>query len=324
MASPSLWIENFGGYVLGATAPAQALARGWASGTGGGVLISDHAVGRALHLNGDNNFVVFANTVLYGNFAFGFAFTPTSSGTYRALRLVDSSGVYMEIRVGTNTWGVVYSPGSGNDISAQGTCALSSMFEAVWTETGFSLYVNNEAVVSRSWAAARRTARPERLGFTSGAGYAANGYYHWMYYGPSRLGMVRSLTAAPTTDSNSGSVKGTLPAALTTFDGDTSRVTYTEGSAQSTVLNAAGLSAIPSDAVIHAVKLTASAAGAGGVAAGKLTLETAAGASDVSEVAMALSYSPTTVVLNADPATSAAFIASELAAGTVKFGVREG
>lgn len=140
----------------------------------------------------------------------------------------------------------------------------------------------------------------------------------------SRLGMAITAPATPTIDSNTGTVTGTLPAALTTFDGDTSYVTYTEGSAQSTVLNAAGLSAIPSDAVIHAVKLTASAAGAGGVAAGELTLETAAGASDVGEVEMALSYSPTTVVLNADPATSAAFIASEIAAGTVKFGVREG
>lgn len=154
-------------------------------------------------------------------------------------------------------------------------------------------------------------------------GYRGPAYLAW-WHSNGRLGMPVMATVTPTTNANTGTVTGTLPAALTTFDGDTSRVTYTEGSAQATVLNAAGLSAIPSDAVIHAVKLTASAAGAGGVAAGELTLETAAGASDVGEINMALGYSQTTVMLNADPATSAAFIASELAAGTIKFGVREG
>ena len=258
------------------------------------------------------------------------AHTVKKTNTTRALgfRFTDANGVILTVGY-NNVNGYLdigYNPaGSGNDITFSSPVAQPgagrAVLEMAWTPSQFTVKVNNKLVFTKSWAGVSVA----QVGFyVPSHGGAHCDYLSYAILSTTPLGMPLIGIAAPTVNTNTGTVTGTLPAALTTFDGDTSRVTYTEGSAQSTVLNAAGLYAIPSDAVIHAVKLTVSAAGAGGVAAGELTLETAAGASDVGEVNMASSYSPKTVVLNADPATSAAFIASELAAGTVKFGVREG
>ncbi len=257
-----------------------------------------------------------------GAFEFGHAFW--GAGNSIADRLLrDPAGQFVEL---TGTPATLTLGGSALVATVSASFNYGQLLfhhvSVEWDTMNVRVYIDNKLLLT----GVRKSGEALTLG--SLGGNTCYGAFAYGWLSDTRIGMLRIATAtlgAPSYD-DSASVTGaaTRQAALASFDGDTSYVTYTEGSAQSTVFNAAGLSAIPSDAVIHAVKLTASAAGAGGVAAGELTLETAAGASDVGEVNMALSYSPTTVVLNADPATSAAFIASELAAGTIKFGVREG
>lgn len=324
--------ESFGGYALGNNGNAQAYARNVfaADRATSDSVVADPVFGKAFGFGGnvwaEAPHFLFVGGTLRPSFVFGCAFR---KGVNRLpiIDFIDANNVVLGVTLGVQSsseaLSVSYNPaGTANDISWSLMEPMPdySVVEVVISPTHFRLFLNNKEVFSKAWTGVAM--RPQKL-YRS---YLAPPDFliGYMYYADTRLGMAQVAAATPTTNANTGTVTGTLPAALTTFDGDTSYVTYTEGSAQSTVLNAAGLSAIPSDAVIHAVKLTASAAGAGGVAAGELTLETAAGASDVGEVNMALSYSTTAVVLNTDPATSSAFIASELAAGTVKFGVREG
>lgn len=310
---------------------AELLARGGAYGGLEGTLqiralTIDGVTRKTLFMNNRSHFV--GSSVLWGTlrstFSMGAALNTDTPSTGHYINLFDENGVELLLVLRGTSWTLSYNPaGTANDISASGNIsAMSIMFaEMVWTPSNFKLFLNNKEVYSKAWTGV--TGRLNAIGavdVTSASRHILN-----YYLADQRIGMcsvIAATLAAPSSDT-SASVTGaaTRQAALASFDGNTSYVTYTEGSGQLTDLPLTAT--LPASSTIHAIKVTGQAAGDGGVASGRIRLGAPAGVANAVPLEMGLSYSPTAQIyhsdINVDP-----FDVADLNAGNITVGIEEG
>lgn len=324
------YMASFGGWTAAANATPQNVARGWSNYTAANTLavVTDPTLGKVLGLGATAALETLVPTGLPDQattFSFGIAFSTARTDRLTDLVFTDANNVTLTVRIDLTSLSVTYNPaGTANDINLtvpRPALGGFHVLEVSWSPSSFKLFFNNKEIVSVPWTGvAARFTRFYRS-YLNGPNFDI----YWMYIADERLGMLQAVTptlAAPSADT-SASVTGAAnrQTALASFDGDTSYVTYTEGSGQLTDLPLTAT--LPASSTIHAIKVTGQAAGAGGVANGRIRLGAPAGVANAVPLAMGLTYSPTTQVyhsdINVDP-----FDVADLNAGNITVGIEEG